>query len=107
MSQPQRRRRNRLGIALSLYKGRQRRWPMAVEQGVFARRLLLGGAVLLLAVTCIGLSPRELALAAAEYWGGVAPLPPGMARIWIYRDYEPYQTLARPCVRVNGAIVGI
>ena len=34
-------------------------------------------------------------------------VPSGQARIWIYRDYEPYQTLARPYVRLNDRIVGI
>jgi hypothetical protein len=45
----------------------------------------------------------DLALAAAPP-GGPAP---GYARIWLYRDYEPYQSLARPYVRFNGAIVAI
>lgn len=31
----------------------------------------------------------------------------GYARIWLYRDYQPYVTLARPYVRLNGRIVGI
>ena len=56
--------------------------------------------VLMLALTIMGLAPAALALAAA-------PGTPGMARIWIYRDYQPYQTLARPYVRLNGAIAGI
>lgn len=34
-------------------------------------------------------------------------VPAGQARIWVYRDYEPYETLARPYIRLNGAIVGI
>ena len=33
--------------------------------------------------------------------------PPGYARIWLYRDYEPYVSLATPYVRFNGAIVGV
>jgi hypothetical protein len=32
---------------------------------------------------------------------------PGLARIWIYRLYEPYVSLARPYIRLNGAVVGI
>jgi hypothetical protein len=35
------------------------------------------------------------------------PLPAGTARIWIYRDDEPYVTLATPYVRLNGRIVGV
>jgi hypothetical protein len=59
-----------------------------------------------------------IAAALAVLWGcaelppptGAAALPgipPGEARIWIYRDYEPYQTLARPYVRLNDRVVGI
>lgn len=29
------------------------------------------------------------------------------ARVWVYREYEPYETLARPYVRFNGQIIGI
>ena len=36
-----------------------------------------------------------------------APLRPGLARVWFYRDYEPYESLSRPYVRMNGRIVGI
>jgi len=80
---------------------------MSMEQSDFARRLRLGAAVLLLALTSMGFAPRDLALAAATSPPGLAPVSPGTARIWIYRDYEPYQTLARPNVRLNGAIAGI
>src|SRR5579864_3208187 len=80
---------------------------MLTEQGNFSRRLRFGGAVLLLALTSIGLAPWDLALAEVANPPGLAPVSPGMARIWIYRDYEPYQSLARPYVRLNGAIAGI
>jgi hypothetical protein len=33
--------------------------------------------------------------------------PPGYARIWVYRYYEPYVSLATPYVRFNGRIVGV
>lgn len=57
-------------------------------------------------------------LLAASY-GCAAPSPPGgaavvspqpaagQARIWVYREYEPGQSLARPYVRINGQILGI
>jgi hypothetical protein len=80
---------------------------MLVEQSRFARRFRLGGAVLLLALTSMGLAPRGLALAPVTNAPGLASLSPGTARLWIYRDYEPYQTLARPYARLNGAIAGI
>ncbi len=34
-------------------------------------------------------------------------IPPGEGRLWVYRDYQPYQTLARPYVRLNSRIAGI
>ena len=37
----------------------------------------------------------------------IAAAPPGAARIWIYREYEPADTLARPFVRMNGAVIAI
>jgi hypothetical protein len=41
--------------------------------------------------------------------GAAAPdgPPPGYARIWVYRLYEPYVSLARPYVRFDGRIVAI
>jgi len=35
------------------------------------------------------------------------PARAGAARVWVYREYEPYETLARPYVRFNGQIIGI
>jgi hypothetical protein len=53
-------------------------------------------------------------LAAAAVLGAVLPgfaqtagPPPGTARIWIYRTFEPQITLATPYVRINGAIVAV
>jgi hypothetical protein len=37
----------------------------------------------------------------------IPPLPPGLARVWFYREDAPYISQARPYVRMNGAIVGI
>ena len=39
--------------------------------------------------------------------GQSAALAPGMARIWFYREMEPYSSLATPFVRLNGAIAGV
>lgn len=33
--------------------------------------------------------------------------PPGYARIWLYREYEPYESLATPYIRFNDQIVAI
>ena len=30
------------------------------------------------------------------------PLAPGQARLYFYRDYEPYESLGRPNIRING-----
>jgi hypothetical protein len=56
------------------------------------------------------------AFAALFCFGGLLPPaaaveqpipPPGYGRIWLYRDYEPYISLATPYVRFNGQIVGV
>jgi len=57
-------------------------------------------AALLLALANCGALPPTSAVA-------IPPIPSGAARIWFYRDYEPYETLARPYVRLNQQISGI
>ena len=37
---------------------------------------------------------------------GVPPIQPGDARIWFYRDYEPYAGKGLPAVAANGSYVG-
>jgi hypothetical protein len=34
-------------------------------------------------------------------------VPAGMARIWVYREYEPYETLGRPYIRLNGGVFAV
>ena len=36
----------------------------------------------------------------------VPPVPAGEARIWVYRDNEPYAGKGLPAVGMNGAVVG-
>jgi hypothetical protein len=36
----------------------------------------------------------------------IPPIPTGEARIWFYRDYEPYAGRGRPAIAANGAYVG-
>ena len=55
--------------------------------------------LLLAAASCAQLPPTSSV--------AIPPIPPGVARLWFYRDYEPYETLARPYVRLNEQIVGI
>jgi hypothetical protein len=70
-------------------------------QAMFTRCLCRAAAMTMLAVFLVG-APVTLAGAAAP--GGP---PPGYARIWLYRYYEPYVSLATPYVRFNGQIVAI
>lgn len=37
----------------------------------------------------------------------VPAVPAGKARIWVYREYEPYETLGRPYIRLNGAVLAV
>jgi hypothetical protein len=37
----------------------------------------------------------------------IPPIPPGMSRVWFYREDLPYVARERPYVRMNGAVVGI
>ena len=55
--------------------------------------------LLLAAASCAQLPPTS-----SE---AIPSIPAGAARLWFYRDYEPYETLARPYVRLNEQIVGI
>jgi hypothetical protein len=43
----------------------------------------------------------------ADTAGPMAGPPPGYARIWLYRFYEPFVSLATPYIRFNGRIVGV
>lgn len=63
-------------------------------------RVLRSAAGVALAVLVFGCA------APATQAAAIPPIPAGMARIWIYRDYDP-TALARPYVRLNGAVAGI
>lgn len=71
-----------------------RRWPFSAARLAIMAALLVGSA------GCVGLAP----VTATPIIG---PLPAGAARVWVYREYEPNETLGRPYVRFNGQIVGI
>jgi hypothetical protein len=72
-------------------------------RSILARCLYRAAALGMLAALLIG-SP--LSAAGAAVAPGAGP-PPGYARIWIYRYYEPYESLDTPYVRFNGQIVGV
>ena len=57
----------------------------------------------MMALAACGQRPPEYAEIAAQ----VPPVRPGLARLFIYRDYEPYESLSRPYLYLNGAIIGI
>jgi hypothetical protein len=74
--------------------------PMSI-QAFLARCLRWAAAPGMLAAVLVGIALPPAGAAAS---GGP---PPGYARIWLYRYYEPYVTLATPYVRFNGQVVAI
>ena len=42
---------------------------------------------------------------AAQYVS--SPVPPNQARIWFYREANPYDSTGTPYVRLNGTVVGV
>jgi hypothetical protein len=64
------------------------------------RLWLAAVAVLLL------LSAAAVAQPPAAPYLNAAP-PPGMARIWFFRDLNPNETLAMAYIRLNGAVAGV
>ncbi len=63
------------------------------------QRPSIAAAVLLAAASCAQLPPTSSA--------AIPPIHAGAARLWFYRDYEPYESLARPYVRLNEQVAGI
>jgi hypothetical protein len=66
----------------------------------FRRVLLSAVAFFMIAITGAG------ADTAAPNSTPVPPIPPGHARMWIYRDYEPSESLNMTAVSINGAVTG-
>jgi hypothetical protein len=69
--------------------GRSGRWPRRIA-----------AAALLLAVA--GIAPRPAMAEAPQ----PAPVPPGAARIWFYRDWLPSESLNLANIDVNGQYIG-
>ena len=63
----------------------------------------LVGALLLALAACAGPSGPPF----PEVAGTVPPVPADRSRIYFYRDYEPYESLARPELYLNRATVGV
>jgi hypothetical protein len=53
----------------------------------------------LLLTSCSQLPPTSSAV--------IPPLPPGGARVWIYRNDGPYDSQVLPYLRLNGQVAGI
>ena len=62
------------------------------------RRLLAAGAMAAL-VACA--SPPPVASVS------LPPIPAGATRVWFYRVYDPTESLGRPWIYMNGAIIGV
>lgn len=81
---------------------------MTIQHRFLPHPLALAGGAAMLAAALIGLAPRAQAIGEAAPPAVVAtPVPTGMGRIWVYREYEPWESLATPYVRLNGAVVGV
>ncbi|MGH7113009.1 MAG: hypothetical protein ACREE9_00755 [Stellaceae bacterium] len=63
---------------------------------------LLAGAPCLLLAALNGCVLQRPTVASAS----VPPIPPGEARVWVYRDYSPSETLNMTAVQMNGAYAG-
>src|SRR5947199_9433916 len=61
--------------------------------------LSLAQGVLLVAIT--GCAQQAVTAAVS-----IPPIPAGEARIWFYRDYEPYAGKGLPAIAANGGYVG-
>ena len=73
------------------------------RSGAFAslRRIALGAIVMAAAGWTVPVP------AAAQPAAPTVTPAPGLARVWFYRDYQPYETVSRPYVRINDRIIGI
>lgn len=68
------------------------------------RYFLLIAVLMSLALAACGTPP---ALQFAAVAPTLPPVPPGKARIYFYRDYEPYESLSRPYIYLNNEVAGI
>jgi hypothetical protein len=65
------------------------------------QRLIRAGPIVLLLATAGCAQPAVTASVV------IPAIPAGEARIWFYRDYEPYAGKGRPAIAANGAFVGL
>ena len=72
----------------------------AISANLLCRLLQAGAATVLLAAAACAQLPATASV-------DVPSIPAGEARAWFFRDDGPYESQARPAVRMNDAIVGI
>jgi len=63
--------------------------------------------LLLACVSAVALAGDARAQVPAAPPAAVAPIPPGWARIWFYRDLGIYESQSEPYIRLNGVAVGV
>src|SRR5690242_9854962 len=95
-----------LGFALQVVGGTSEGvGPMPSERaGVLPRIIVLGALALLDACAGAG-GPTGPTFAGVSTQ--LPPVPADRARFYFYRDYEPYESLGRPYVTLNGEVAGI
>jgi len=72
---------------------------MALDLSLRSRRWIKAAGCLLLLLAAGCTAP----LATARLPAAAPPLPPGQARIWLYRDWLPSESLNLANVEVNGS----
>lgn len=73
---------------------------MPISAVFLSRRRLLAGAAF------GSLAASGCAQMATVGSASIPPIPPGRGRIWIYRDYQPSESLNLAAVSINGAATG-
>jgi hypothetical protein len=68
-------------------------------------RTAVAGAISVVLLALAGCAPSGPPYATVA--AGIAPVPAGEARLYVYRWLEPYETLAPTVVSLNGTPVGI
>jgi hypothetical protein len=84
-------------VAFSRLASRRRRSKSVVFAAYHLRGVAL--ACLLATANCAQIPPTSSV--------AIPLIPDGAARLWFYRDYEPYETSARPYVRLNDQVTGV
>src|SRR5215472_15546210 len=79
--------------------------PMPRKRGRIMSSVTALGVLALLAACTGAVGPAGPTL--AEIAAQLPPVPVDRARFFFYRDYEPYESLGRPYVTLNGEVAGI